>query len=57
MPFQSEAQRRFMFARHPKIAKRWAHEHPDQGPLPEHVKHEKKDHDSEALMHLMKGRR
>lgn len=24
MPFESEAQRRFMFARHPKIAKRWA---------------------------------
>lgn len=24
MPFRSEKQRRFMFARHPKIAKRWA---------------------------------
>ena len=24
MPFKSAKQRRFMFARHPKIAKRWA---------------------------------
>jgi len=26
MPFQSEKQRRFMFAKHPAIAKRWADE-------------------------------
>lgn len=26
MPFKSEKQRRFMFANHPKIAHRWAHE-------------------------------
>lgn len=26
MPFQSEAQRRFMFAKHPRIAHRWADE-------------------------------
>lgn len=25
MPFQSEAQRKFMFAKHPDIAKKWAH--------------------------------
>lgn len=24
MPFRSEAQRKFLFAKHPKIAKRWA---------------------------------
>jgi hypothetical protein len=24
MPFKSKAQQRFMFAKHPKIAKRWA---------------------------------
>lgn len=29
MPFTSEKQRRFMFAEHPRIAKRWAHENPD----------------------------
>ena len=27
MPFSSKAQQRFMFARHPRIAKRWAKEH------------------------------
>ena len=26
MPFQSEAQRRFMWAKHPAIAKRWTEE-------------------------------
>lgn len=25
MPFKSEAQRRFMFAKHPKIAEAWSH--------------------------------
>ena len=25
MPFVSESQRRFMFAKHPKIAEAWAH--------------------------------
>lgn len=27
MPFRSEAQRRFMYARHPAIAKRWEDEY------------------------------
>jgi hypothetical protein len=38
MPFKSEAQRRFMFAKHPEIAKRWAKEYPNQKDLPEKVK-------------------
>jgi len=40
MPFRSEAQRKFMFAKHPAIAKRWAEEYPEsaKGNLPEHVK-------------------
>lgn len=39
MPFQSEAQRRFMWMKHPDIARRWAHEYPGQGPknLPMHA--------------------
>jgi len=37
MPFKSEAQRGFMFARHPDIAKRWAAEYPSQGKLPARV--------------------
>jgi len=30
MPFKSEKQRRFMWAKHPQIAKRWAHEGDDK---------------------------
>jgi hypothetical protein len=37
MPFKSEAQRGFMFARHPEIARRWAREYPNQGSLPARV--------------------
>lgn len=29
MPFKSEKQRRFLWAAHPEIAKRWAHEYPE----------------------------
>lgn len=35
MPFQSESQRRFLWARHPEIAKKWAHEYPNQKNLPD----------------------
>lgn len=35
MPFESKAQQRFMFAQHPKIAKRWAAETKDIKGLPE----------------------
>lgn len=31
MPFRSKAQARFMFARHPTIAKRWVREAKAQG--------------------------
>lgn len=34
MPFQSEKQRRFLWAEHPDIAKRWAHEYPNKKKLP-----------------------
>lgn len=27
MPFRSESQRRFMWAKHPEIAKKWAHKY------------------------------
>lgn len=47
MPFESEAQRRFMWAKHPEIAKRWAHEYPGQHDLPKHKKH-KKDHEKKS---------
>lgn len=32
MPFQSEQQRRFMWAKHPEIAQKWAHgQHSSKG--------------------------
>lgn len=37
MPFKSEAQRAFLFARRPEIARRWAREYPNPGPLPARV--------------------
>ena len=37
MPFRSEAQRRFLWAKHPDIAKRWASEYGTSSNLPEHV--------------------
>ena len=37
MPFKSESQRRFLWLKHPDIAKRWAHEYPNQGHLPKKV--------------------
>jgi hypothetical protein len=38
MPFKSEAQRRYMFAKHKDIAERWAHKYPKSlADLPQHV--------------------
>ena len=42
MPFQSEAQRRFLFANHPEIAERWAKEFPGQKHLPKHKRKAKR---------------
>lgn len=36
MPFKSQAQRRFMYAKEPAMAKRWEQETP-KGKLPERV--------------------
>jgi len=42
MPFKSQKQRKFMFARMPKIAKRWAKETRNIKSLPKKVKRKKK---------------
>ena len=42
MPFKSKAQQKFMFARHPKIAKRWAKETKNIKSLPKRVKSKKR---------------
>lgn len=38
MPYKSDAQRRFMHAKHPQIAARWDKEYPNQKNLPEKAK-------------------
>lgn len=38
MPFKSQAQRGFMYAKHPKLAKEFEAETPENAKLPEHVK-------------------
>lgn len=42
MPFKSKAQQRFMFAKHPGIAKRWAKKTKNMKGLPAHVRRRKK---------------
>ena len=42
MPFKSEAQRRWMYANKPEMAKRWESETPS-GKLPDRVKEKEKD--------------
>jgi len=43
MPFQSEKQRRFLWLKHPDIAKRWAHEYPNQKNLPTYARGNNKE--------------
>ena len=42
MPYKSKAQRGFMHAKHPEIAKRWDAETPKGKKLPAHVAKKKK---------------
>lgn len=48
-PFSSKAQRRFLYAKHPEIAKRWSREYPNQKELPE------KQSKKRVLKHHIKG--
>lgn len=52
MPFKSEAQRRWMYARHPEMAKRWEAHTPDRR-LPDHVRRLRRS----ALLAKLKGGR
>lgn len=38
MPFKSKAQRRFMYAKHPKMAEEWEDKTPKGKKLPEKIK-------------------
>lgn len=53
MPFESQAQRRFMYANHPEIAKRWE-KHTPKGKLPEHKKKADEKDPLDLLMQLKK---
>jgi hypothetical protein len=44
MPFQSQAQRAFMYSQHPEIARRWRKENGPQRGLPQRL-HPKGKHD------------
>ncbi len=41
MPFKSAAQRRFLYAKHPAVAKEFASKTPKGAKLPEHVSKKK----------------
>jgi hypothetical protein len=56
MPFRSEAQRRYMFARHPEIAKRWSKEYGTPKNLPYHKKKRSK-HRQKLLERFIDARR
>lgn len=51
MPFKSQAQRKFMYATDPAMAKRWSKETPNEGKLPNKVAARKK-----ALMKKVGGK-
>ena len=48
MPFKSEKQRRFLWAEHPELAKRWAHEYPKSNKNLPMYAHEKSDSKEKA---------
>ena len=49
MPFKSKAQQRYMFARHPEMAKEFAAKTPSFKVLPERVKQKKKSLNSKIM--------
>ena len=55
MPFKSDAQRRFMYAKHPEIAKEFSEKTPKGADLPEHVRKAKKRALKKAADHLSKA--
>lgn len=57
MPFKSQAQRKFMFARHPTIAKRWAKKYGVPKDLPQKIGAKKKKPSMAGyIMHRRKRR-
>jgi len=55
MPFKSQRQRRFMYARHPEIAKRWRKESGPQRGLPERT--DRSERRERLVRHFIQQRR
>ncbi len=56
MPFKSEKQRRFLWAEHPEIAKRWAHEYPESNKkLPMYADKKTNDKEKKAALQALSG--
>lgn len=53
MPFKSEKQRRFLWAKHPDIARRWADKYPQKGKLPMYADSKEKEANVFNLRHLV----
>lgn len=53
MPYVSDAQRKFMHAKHPALARRWDKKYGGGGKLPEHVSDKDK---SDAMKRRLKKR-
>lgn len=53
MPFKSQAQRRYMLARHPEIAARWRKEYGPQRGLPERAKPKRRDKRQKLIEQFM----
>jgi len=50
MPFKSDAQRRFLFAKHPEVAREFADATPKGAKLPEHVGDKKSKKEASAIL-------
>jgi hypothetical protein len=50
MPFRSEKQRRYLFSKHPELAKRWAQEYPESNKgLPMYAHNNKNQHSDDSV--------
>ena len=57
MPFKSEAQRRYLYATDPKMAKRWEKKTPRNAKLPERATKKRRRRNSSIMSALEEGAR
>lgn len=55
MPFKSEKQRRYLWAEHPEIAKRWADKYPTKKKLPMYAKDKQDTPEKTAALHVLQS--